>query len=90
MGPPFIFFFYFGVFGDLILGAVKRHNLRRRATLLPTFVLRSGSLCVTYQKVGCGATTKGLKSVLRAECAVRGSKIGGGAALGGGPSTKGR
>ena len=49
-GPPFIFFSYFGVFGDLILGAVKRHNLRRSATLLPTFVLRSGSLCV--KKVG--------------------------------------
>jgi len=50
MGPPFIFFFYFGVFGDLILGAVKRHNLRRRATLLPTFVLRSGSLCVWVEQ----------------------------------------
>ena len=30
----------------------------------------------TYQKVGCGATTKGLNSVLRAECAVRGSTQG--------------
>ena len=51
-GPPFIFFSYFGVFGDLILGAVKRHNLRRRATLLPTFVLRSGSLCVDASPAG--------------------------------------
>ena len=30
----------------------------------------------TCQKVGCGATTKGLNSVLRAECAVRGSTQG--------------
>jgi len=57
MGPPFIFFFYFGVFGDLILGAVKRHNLRRRATLLPTFVLRSGSLCARGDSTGPGFPT---------------------------------